>query len=120
MGRGSTQRARGRGLGQRLETICGNCGGRGHFRDECPSAVFRERGFAISEEVYENYSNEQVGDEEKYEEELHMEDYAEDEVSEEFAAMMTVEYDTVGESFNVSEYDAHTVHSNWIHAAHAI
>ena len=38
-------------------------GEHGHFRDECPSAVFRERGFAMSEEVYEDFSSdhEQVG-----------------------------------------------------------
>ena len=37
--------------------------------------MFRERGFAVSEEVYDNYSNEKVNDEEKYEEDLHMEDF---------------------------------------------
>ena len=77
--------------------------------------MFRERGFAISEEVYDNYSNEQVVDEEKYEEDLHVEDYVEEEVSEEFAAMITIEYDTVGQGFDISEVvalakDAHTIH----------
>ena len=39
--------------------------------------------------MYDNYSSEQVDGEEKYDEELHVEDYAEEEVSEEFAAMIT-------------------------------
>ena len=89
--------------------------GREHFRDERPSAVFRERGFAVSEEVYGNYSSEQVVDEEKYEEELLVEDYVEEEVSEEFAAMITVEYDTMGQGLDGSEFvavakEAHTIH----------
>ena len=54
-GRGSRNAARARGRStsfNRANIICRDCGGQGHFRDECPSAVFCERGFAMSEEVY--------------------------------------------------------------------
>ena len=65
--------------------------------------------------MYEDVSHEQVDDDEvKYDKELHVEGSIED-ISEEFAAMITVEFDTMGQGLDVSEFvalakEAHTIH----------
>ena len=49
--------------------MCWNCGGRGHFRDESPSAIFWERGFAVSEDMSARHPSELlVGDEVTFDE----------------------------------------------------
>ena len=50
----------------------------------------------------------------KYDEDLHAEDYM-DNISNEFAAIITVEFDTMGQGLDVSEFvalakEAHTIH----------
>ena len=83
--------------------------------DECPSAIFRERGFAVSEDVSDDHPSElMVGDEVTFDEQVHKEEYTEG-VEEEYAAMITVEYDNNDTDLDVSEFvamskEAHTIH----------
>ena len=108
----------------RAHIICRNCGGRGHFRDEFNVQVLyleNEGSRSVKKCMITTQMSKWAS---KYEEELPVEDYAEEEVSEEFAAMITVAYDTVGESFITYQSLWHwrktlTLYI-WIHAAHAI
>ena len=94
-GRQANRTARGRSQSfSRSQIVCRNCGGRGHFRDECPSPYYRERGFAVQEELVEEHvEQQQLGgdrDELQYGEEFGDGEYAE-EAAEDFVAMITVE-----------------------------
>ena len=98
--------------------MCRNCGGRGHFRDECPSPYYRERGFAVQEELVEEQVEQQdVGgdhDELKYDEGFGDSEYAE-ELAEDFVAMITVECVEDEDYLDVSEVVAlareeHSIH----------
>ena len=96
--------------------MCRNCGGRGHFRDECPSPYYRERGFAVQEERVEQQEGERDigGDELKYEEGFDENEYTE-ELAHDFVAMITVKYGDERNHLDVSEVAAlareeHSIH----------
>ena len=95
--------------------MCRNCGGRGHFRDECPSPYYRERGFAVQEELIDEPLGQQHDEEEvKYDEDVTAGDYAE-EVVDDFVAMITIECMDASDNLDVSEVvalarDEHSIH----------
>ena len=80
------------------------CVERGHIKDECSSPYYRERGFAVQEELIEQQVGEQDvgGDELKYDEGVGESEYTE-ELADDFVAMITVEYEDGGDCLDVSE-----------------
>ena len=115
-GRTSNRTARGRSHSfTRSHIVCRNCGGRGHFRDECPSPYYRERGFAVQEELIDEPLGQQHDEEEvKYDEDVTASDYAE-EVVDDLVAMITIESMDASDNLDVSEVvalarDEHSIH----------